>query len=178
MLDIGRSHESRAAFVEPEMIPVATSHHVAPPLMRKLVRTKPEALFVVQQLLAVSFSQSRETAHLLLDPARREHLRVRSIGILNTRLSFEEVEHVGRFAKDASDFVLVVVCREVLQLNLAVFLLENLKWTSRKTEDISGKGCALLPLGDTSVVWQFALRNELTEWQQRTPIPTYVFGFA
>src|ERR1043166_6577420 len=144
MLDIGRSHESRDAFVEPEMIPVATSHHVAPPLMRKLVRTKPEALFGFQQLLAVIFSQSRETAHLLLDAARREHLRVGSIGILNTRVSFEEVEHVGRFANDAADFVLVVVWQKVLQLSVAVFPLKILKWTSRKTEDVSRNGCTLL----------------------------------
>src|ERR1051326_3153346 len=140
MLDIRRSDECRDSFVEPEMIPVPTSHHVAPPLMRKLVRTKPKVLFVFQHLLSVRFGQSRETAHLLLDPARRQHLRVSSIGILNTCMSLEKVEHIGRIAKNAAHFTLVIVCREVLQLDVASFLLDDVKWTSRKSEDVSRNG--------------------------------------
>src|SRR5215510_7976915 len=112
MLEICSGDERRDSFVEPEMIPVTTGHHVAPPLMRKLVRGKPKVLFVFQQLLAVSFSQSRETAHLLFDPACRQHLRVGSISILNTGAIFEEREHVGGIAKDAAHVALVVVCRE------------------------------------------------------------------
>src|ERR1041385_4038599 len=145
MLEIRRGHESRDAFVKPEVVPVTTRHHVAPPLMRKLVRAKPNVLFVVEHLLAVSLSQSREATHLLFDTAGGQHLRVRFIGILNTGARFVEVEHVGRVAKDATHFALTVFGREILKLNFAVFLLYELKWTRRKTEDVSGTLRTLLP---------------------------------
>src|SRR5215217_5422207 len=37
VFDIRRRHKRRDSFVKPEVVPVAAGHHVAPPLMRKLV---------------------------------------------------------------------------------------------------------------------------------------------
>src|ERR1044072_8166671 len=41
MFDVGGGHERRNALVQPEMVPIAAGHHVAPPLMRQFVWTKP-----------------------------------------------------------------------------------------------------------------------------------------
>src|ERR1051325_720518 len=161
MFEIRRGDETRDSLVEPEVIPVTTSHHVAPPLMRKLVRAEPNILFVIEHLLSVIFFQCCKAAHLLLDTAGCEHLCVRSVGILNAGACFEEVEHVGRVAKDTAHFAFTVVGREILKLDVSAFLLNYLKWTSRKTENVSGNRSTLLPLRDTSIVWQCALRNEL-----------------
>src|SRR5262249_41644798 len=95
------------------------------------------------------------------DAAGGQNLRVRLISILNAGASFEEVEHVGCVAKDTSHFALTVVGREILKLDVAAFLLDDLKWTSGETEDVTGNRRALLPLGDASIVWQCALGNEL-----------------
>jgi len=63
--------------------------------------------------------------------------------------------------KDASDFVLVVVCREVLQLNVSSLLLHDVKRTSRKTKDVRRNRCVLSPLRNTLTIRQLALRNEI-----------------
>src|SRR4051794_22948240 len=59
---VSGSHESRNPFVQPEMIPITTSHHVAPPLMCKFMCTQPESLLVRQYSLAVPFVQCRKAA--------------------------------------------------------------------------------------------------------------------
>src|SRR5215213_1436829 len=166
MFEIRRGHESRDSFVEPEVIPVAAGHEVTPPLMRKLVRRKPQFLFLLQHLLSVRFSQHRETAHLLFDTAGCQHLRVSSVGILNTGVIFEEVEHVRRVAKDATHFTRSVVGCEVLKLNVSPLFLYDVKRTGGKTEDVGRNSCWLPPLKQVFLAWQFALRNELavSDW--------------
>src|SRR5215203_3733202 len=157
MFEIRCGDETRDAFVEPEVIPVAAGDHVSPPLVCKLVRREPHCLFVLQHLVAVGFPQRRETAHFLRHTAGRQHLRVSSIDVLHTRTIFEEVEHAGCLAKDAAQLLVSMFGCEVLKLNVSSFLLHDLKRTSREAKDVSRNGGALVPLGDAFIVRQRAL---------------------
>src|SRR6185369_3032713 len=160
VFEICGSHEAGDSLVKPEVVPIATGDHVSPPLMRKLMRSEPNVLLVVQHFLSIRFPQSCETIHFLFDTAGCQDLCVRLAGILNTRAFFVEVQHVGCVAEDAAHFIRGVVCREVLKLYLSMFLFDDVKGTGSKTEDVGWNRRALSPFGDTSTVWQFVLGNE------------------
>jgi hypothetical protein len=68
------------------------------------VRREPKILFVFEHFLSIRFFQRGETAHLLFHATSGEHLRVGFVCVLHARAIFEEVEHVGRRAKDAAQF--------------------------------------------------------------------------
>src|SRR5258705_5858371 len=72
---IRRSHERRDALIQPEVIPVSTSYHVAPPLMSEFVRAEPDILFIGQHSTSICLIERSEATHLLLSAARCQDLR-------------------------------------------------------------------------------------------------------
>src|SRR5215204_7155679 len=67
MLDVSGSHKVRNTFVQPEVVPIAASHHVTPPLMRKLMRSQPDILLVSENPFTIRLVHRREAAHLLFN---------------------------------------------------------------------------------------------------------------
>ena len=65
-----RCHKSRHSFVKPKMIPIEIHYHIAPPLVRELMRAEPVFAFIFQYVAPVIVIHRRETAHFLLNAAR------------------------------------------------------------------------------------------------------------
>src|SRR5688500_18258293 len=162
MFEISGRDKRGDSLVEPEMVPIATCHHVAPPLMRKLVRGEPLVLLVCQNAFTIRLLQRRETVHLLFHAAGGENLRVRWSRITNAGTTFEEVEHVGRVAKNATHFGVGIVCREITQLYASVLLAYDTKRTNGDAGDVRWDLVRLAPLRYPLSVRPLALRNETT----------------